>query len=69
MRKILTIKATAEAAHDFFMLLQNSVKTSFGSEETADGNALNLHKCRIASGNSTLQDFAIAPQLYFSPKE
>ncbi|WP_460483503.1 hypothetical protein [Comamonas humi] len=63
MRKILSIKATAEAAHDFSMLLQNAVKIPSGSGDAARSSALRLHGCRVSSSNGALQDFVITSQV------
>jgi len=62
MRRPLSIKPTAEAAHDFSMVMQNSSINFHQSKGAMGGDSLVAHQSTLSPENVSVRDLVISLQ-------
>lgn len=62
MRRLLCIKPTAEAAHDFSMVMQNSTINFHQSKGAMGGDTLVAHQSTLSPENVSVRDLVISLQ-------
>lgn len=62
MRRLLSIKPTAEAAHDFSMIMQNTNINFHQSKGSVGGDSLVAHQSTICPENVSVRDLVISLQ-------